>query len=226
MTVSRTQAFLTRSAIGLAMLAWLVVPFLIAGTLRWWAEWRYLATLALVLAVHRLYVHRRNPRLRAARGEIHPDTPGWDLAWNAVFWWLMAAAPMVAAAERRLMHRPLPIWTYPVGTVVFVVGLAISAAAMAVNPFFEGTVHLQAGQHVVDTGPYAWIRHPGYLGLCLWALTTPLLLRSPAAFVVAVLTIGWVVLRTALEDRLLRHGLPGYPTYAARVRWRLLPGLW
>ena len=226
--MSRTEALLTRLAIVLAMLAWLVVPFVIAGTLRWWAEWRYLATLALVLAVHRLYVHRRNPWLRAARREIHPDTPGWDLAWNAVFWWLMAAAPMAAAAERRLMHRPLPIWTYPVGTVVFVVGLAVSAAAMAVNPFFEGTVRLQAdrGQRVIDTGPYARIRHPGYLGLCLWAMASPLLLRSPAAFVVAGLTVGWVALRTAREDRLLRRELPGYASYAARVRWRLLPGLW
>jgi protein-S-isoprenylcysteine O-methyltransferase Ste14 len=79
---------------------------------------------------------------------------------------------------------------------------------------------------VIDTGPYARIRHPGYLGLCLWAMASPLLLRSPAAFVVAGLTVGWVALRTAREDRLLRRELPGYASYAARVRWRLLPGLW
>jgi protein-S-isoprenylcysteine O-methyltransferase Ste14 len=35
-----------------------------------------------------------------------------------------------------------------------------------------------------------------------------------------------VVRRTLLEDRFLRAELPGYPDYAERVRYRLLPGLW
>ena len=99
---------------------------------------------------------------------------------------------------------------------------------MSVNPFFEGTVRLQTerGQRVVDSGPYAKVRHPGYAGLCLWALATPLLLRAPVSAWVAGATVAWVVLRTVLEDRLLRRGLAGYEDYVRRVRWRLVPGLW
>ena len=57
-------------------------------------------------------------------------------------------------------------------------------------------------------------------------LATPLLLGSWWAFVPAVFTVAWLVLRTVLEDGTLRRELPGYEEYAGRVRWRLLPGVW
>jgi protein-S-isoprenylcysteine O-methyltransferase Ste14 len=78
----------------------------------------------------------------------------------------------------------------------------------------------------VDQGPYGTIRHPGYAALAGWALATPLLLRSRWALAPALFSVAWVVLRTALEDRLLRRGLRGYDAYARRVRWRLVPRVW
>jgi protein-S-isoprenylcysteine O-methyltransferase Ste14 len=53
-----------------------------------------------------------------------------------------------------------------------------------------------------------------------------MLLLSRWAFAPGVLAAAWVVLRTALEDRMLRRELAGYADYARRVRWRLLPGVW
>jgi protein-S-isoprenylcysteine O-methyltransferase Ste14 len=99
---------------------------------------------------------------------------------------------------------------------------------MAVNPHFEGTVRLQRelGHRVIAVGPYAVIRHPGYLGLIAWGVSGPLLLCSVAALVPAALVVGWIVLRTALEDAFLRRELAGYAEYTAQVRWRLVPGLW
>lgn len=75
----------------------------------------------------------------------------------------------------------------------------------------------------------AWnkaVRHPGYLGLVLWALASPFLLLSARALFPAALAAAWVVMRTALEDALLRRELPGYAEYARRVRFRLVPGAW
>ena len=137
--------------------------------------------------------------------------------------WVAARNPQVLV---RLGHRPLTAWTVPLGAAIHAAGMALSALAMAANPFFEGTARIQPGQVVVDGGPYRTVRHPGYAGLALWALGSPLLLRSALALVPALLTAAWVVLRTALEDRMLRRELAGYEGYARRVRWRLLPGAW
>mgnify|MGYP000677000443 CR=1 FL=1 len=52
------------------------------------------------------------------------------------------------------------------------------------------------------------------------------MLGSLWALIPAVIAAALTVLRTALEDRLLREELEGYADYARRVRYRLLPGVW
>lgn len=219
-----SPASLVRAALAVA---WIAAPFAGAGTFAWAAGWVYLGLLASGLVAHALFVSRNAPALRERRARIGAGTPAWDLAWVAVFWPSMLAAPAVAGADVvRLGHAPLPLAAAAVGAGLLAFALGLSAGAMATNPWFEGTVRLQPGQRVVDRGPYARVRHPGYAALALWALATPLLLRSRAALVPAAFTAGWVVLRTALEDAFLRRGLEGYAAYAQRVRARLVPGIW
>jgi len=207
--------------------AWLAAAFAAAGTLRWGAGWIYAGATVAGLAAHRAYVSARNPGLPARRDRVGEGTRGWDVAWVMAFWPLMVAVPVVAgAAAVRLVRPALPAWTALAGAALLAAGLGLSAAAMAANPFFEGTARIQPDQRVVEAGPYGVVRHPGYAGLALWALSGPFLLRSAEALAPAALAAAWVAVRTALEDRMLRRGLAGYAAYAARVRWRLAPGIW
>jgi protein-S-isoprenylcysteine O-methyltransferase Ste14 len=114
------------------------------------------------------------------------------------------------------------------GVAIFIVAWGLISWSMAVNPFFEKVVRIQKehGHRVVETGPYAFVRHPGYVGFSGWLLSTPLLLGSGWAFVPAVFSVVTLVVRTALEDRMLRQELGGYAEYAERVRFRLIPGVW
>ncbi len=107
-------------------------------------------------------------------------------------------------------------------------GVAITAWAMAVNPFFSSVVRIQTdrGHHVVAAGPYRYVRHPGYAGMELVTLAGPILLGTLWGLVPAAVVGGAFALRAALEDRTLRDELPGYTAYAASVRSRLLPGIW
>jgi len=220
------ETALPRAALPALVAAWLAAVFGGAGTLRWTAGWAYVIALSAGLLLHRSYVARRNAALLARRGSVGRGTARWDLFWVAVFWPLMLLVPLVAGVELvRRGREALPAPFAPAGFVLSGAGLLLSAWAMGSNPFFEGTVRLQPGQTVVDAGPYRIVRHPGYLGLALWALGTPAFLRSRWAFAPAVLCAAWVALRTALEDRMLRRELTGYDAYAARVRWRLVPGL-
>jgi protein-S-isoprenylcysteine O-methyltransferase Ste14 len=97
------------------------------------------------------------------------------------------------------------------------------------NRFFSGTVRIQTerGHHVISTGPYAVMRHPGYAGALLTYMATPLLLNSTWSFVPVIFMAVVLIIRTDLEDRTLKHELPGYKEYAAqKTRYRLLPGIW
>ena len=99
---------------------------------------------------------------------------------------------------------------------------------MIVNRFFAPAVRIQSerGHETVTTGPYRFVRHPGYAGMLLAVVAESFVFGSlwalaPAAALAAVVT--W---RTAREDRMLRAQLHGYAEYAARVRYRLVPAVW
>jgi protein-S-isoprenylcysteine O-methyltransferase Ste14 len=99
---------------------------------------------------------------------------------------------------------------------------------MLENKFFSGVVRIQKdrGHTVVSTGPYAWVRHPGYAGTLGVYLVTPLLLDSRWAFIPAVMLVVALVVRTALEDRTLQKELPGYKEFTQKTRYRLIPWIW
>jgi protein-S-isoprenylcysteine O-methyltransferase Ste14 len=96
------------------------------------------------------------------------------------------------------------------------------------NRFFSGMVRIQAerGHQVVSSGPYRWMRHPGYAGALVTYLATPVFLDSLWAFLPVVFLAVVLVVRTKLEDKTLRDQLEGYRDYARKVRYRLLPGVW
>lgn len=74
--------------------------------------------------------------------------------------------------------------------------------------------------------PLPSVRHPAYLGAVLLGFSLGMLLGSWWAFLIGLVDSLLLVLRTGLEDRDLQRELPGYPEYARRVPYRLLPGIW
>jgi len=126
-------------------------------------------------------------------------------------------------------------WTDPlafnikiVSLIVIVLGYVLGSWALIENKFFSGIVRIQEdrGHHVVTTGPYRFIRHPGYAGSLLVYLVVPIFLDSLWAYIPTILLIGIVFLRTLLEDRTLQSELPGYKDFTQKTRYRLLPYIW
>jgi protein-S-isoprenylcysteine O-methyltransferase Ste14 len=60
----------------------------------------------------------------------------------------------------------------------------------------------------------------------LYMIGMPLLLGSWLGLLVLPLILGALSVRISLEEAALCKGLPGYGDYAARVRYRLVPGVW
>ncbi len=198
----------------------------------WWLDWipgpAFMGLIAAFILAHLVYVPLANPEILVHRALLKKGTETWDWVWLGVFTSLLIAIGVVASLDIRSGWAPLPLWVWPIGLVSFVLGGGLFLRAMGENPFFEKTVRIQSerGHHVIDTGPYRSVRHPGSVGMLAWILSFPLLLTSAWALLPAALAVISLVIRTALEDRMLQKKLPGYADYAARVRSRLIPGVW
>jgi protein-S-isoprenylcysteine O-methyltransferase Ste14 len=107
-------------------------------------------------------------------------------------------------------------------------GIGIVTWAQVVNRFFEPSVRIQTdrGHTVIDSGPYAFVRHPGYIGACLLFVGIALALGSSWSLIPAGLTCAMLILRTRWEDQTLQAELAGYEEYTKKVRFRLIPGVW
>jgi protein-S-isoprenylcysteine O-methyltransferase Ste14 len=226
-----SQTTLPKVIVGLAVESMVVVAglvFVLARRLGWTLGWIYVGIIVATLTINMMCLLRWNPDLIRRRMRVSKFSKTWDKMWALLFGVAMVAIYVVAVMEARDRVSSVPGAAWLLGLAIFVPGWALAIWSMVVNPFFEKTVRIQTdrGHRVIDTGPYAYMRHPGYVGFAGWMLSTPLLLASTWAFIPALISVVLLVMRTALEDRTLYEELPGYAEYAARVRFRLIPGVW
>jgi protein-S-isoprenylcysteine O-methyltransferase Ste14 len=213
-----------------SLLIFVLCLFLPAGTWAWTRGWLFLGFLLASSTLLTLYLLRVNPDVIAGRVNRHERPRRWDLLL-VLFVALpaMLAIPIVSALDDgRYGWSRLPWWGCALGYALLLVGFAGLNWAMAVNKFFEPSVRIQTdrGHHVINTGPYRIIRHPGYVFAFAFFLGIPLALGSLWGLIPAMVMCGLLVVRTVLEDRTLQNELRGYKEYAERVRYRLIPGVW
>ena len=165
-----------------------------------------------------------------ARARWEPSTPGAD-PWGAYMFRVLFVSHVIAGTldtGRFHLTDTVPLPVRIVGLVTFPLAFALTFWAAGVNRFFIPAVRIQdeRGHHPVTTGPYAFVRHPGYAGMGWGVPLSGLALGSWTAVAFGVAMFLSVVRRVALEDKFVMASLPGYADYAARVRWRLFPGVW
>ena len=173
-----------------------------------------------------------DPELINQRGlwKKKKDTKGWDKILLPVYVIMgFYVMPVIIGLDvGRFQWSNLgthfAIW----GCVLFILGSVFFHWAMLVNTHFEASVRIQKdrGHRVITTGPYRMVRHPGYVGTILWGISTPLIIGSVYGLIPAGIAVILLIIRTSLEDKLLRSKLNGYDEYTEKVRYRLLPGLW
>jgi protein-S-isoprenylcysteine O-methyltransferase Ste14 len=212
----------------------LPVVFLVpAGTWRWWEAWVLCGIYALYAVSAVGMLARHDPALLAERLRASPvqqGQPGWDSA-------LMIALIVVGVAVLAVpgldvvrfgWSERLPVAVEVLALVAHVPAFLWIGWVMWTNTFLARVVKVDEarGHTVITTGPYAWVRHPMYVGVLVAVLAMPLALGSRWGVVPAVAMGALLVARTALEDRMLHRSLEGYAAYAEQTRYRLVPGLW
>jgi protein-S-isoprenylcysteine O-methyltransferase Ste14 len=203
--------------------------FIPAGTWAWSRGWLFFCVFIGTMVLVAVYLKRVNPEVIAARINRHEGTKRWDLILMGIFYPTVMTVLILAALDDGRFHwSVVPWWVCGIGYVLLITGLVGLTWAESVNKFFERTVRIQTdrGQRVIDNGPYALVRHPGYGSACFFSMGMPLALGSLWALIPATSACLLLVLRTIWEDQTLREELTGYQEYAQRVRYRLIPGVW
>lgn len=216
----------------LAALMMPILLFLAAGRVDWWQAWVYTILVIGLSFGSRYIMFLFHPDLFAERARFiqSEGVKDWD---KHIVLWISIILPNVfmltAGLDKRFgWSAEMTIPVQLLALLVFLMGFALTTWAMIVNAFFSSVVRIQTerGQHVVTTGPYQFVRHPGYIGSMIAWLVSPIMLGSFWSFIPVGMLIVLYVIRTVLEDRTLQAELSGYKDYAEHVRYRLIPGLW
>jgi protein-S-isoprenylcysteine O-methyltransferase Ste14 len=140
----------------------------------------------------------------------------------------IALFPIAALDDSRFHWSAMPWGLSAFGYLLMLSGCWLTTWACRVNKFAEPTVRIQhdRGHTVVETGPYAIIRHPMYTAALGMFPGMALALGSYWALVPASLAVGLLVLRTQWEDQTLQAELEGYREYTQRVPYKLIPHVW
>jgi protein-S-isoprenylcysteine O-methyltransferase Ste14 len=147
---------------------------------------------------------------------------------------LVSAGAAAAAALSTLVTGHGAAWQFGsdgldlVGLVVMWAGLALRVWAVAVlGASFRTTVEVDAGQPVVDSGPYRWVRHPSYTGVVVMMAGLALIDGTWLALAILLVVPTAVLIRRILIEEAVMTEVLGraYTDYAAGTK-RLVPGLW
>ena len=215
--------------IGIFALVMAACLFISSGRLDWVMGWVYVASYISLVVVNALILLPNNREMIAERAEIKKDAKSWDKILTTILSLFAINALIVAGLNVRFEWLPQVSVAVQIGAlVVALLGNGLFMWAMASNRFFSAVVRIQKerGHTVQSGGPYRYVRHPGNIAWITSTIATPLLLGSLWALIPSGIAMMLMIVRTALEDRTLQSELDGYTTYAQRVRYRLLPGVW
>ncbi len=232
--MAETNRIFTLRAVAQVVLVVFVVPLIpmiISGRWGWPEAWAYAVVSSLTFIVSRILAGRRHPDLIVERARFMEakDTKPWDKILAPLLGIGAILILVVAGLDEFYgWSGPFSSGAKVIALLGIVLGYAFSSWALIENRFFSGTVRIQSerGHHVIATGPYRIVRHPGYAGGMLGYVFIPILLDAAWAFIPAILLEVVMILRTALEDKTLQEELSGYKEFARKTRYRIVPGIW
>jgi protein-S-isoprenylcysteine O-methyltransferase Ste14 len=200
-----------------------------AGTLAYPGGWAFILLFALGSVAMIVWLSKHSPRLlreRMSSPVQRAQTP-WDRVWLSLFMAaFLAWMPFMSWDAARSNFTAISPWLQVLGGAGILVNFAGTWWTFRENAFAAPVVKLQEGQKVIDTGPYAIVRHPMYASALLLFIGMPLLLGSWWGLAFSAVFVVALACRILHEERTLRAQLSGYEEYVARVRYRLIPLVW
>jgi protein-S-isoprenylcysteine O-methyltransferase Ste14 len=202
--------------------------FAAAGTIDYWQAWVYLFLFTTASLLITLYLIKRDPELLQRR--LHGGPTAEKRTTQRIIMYSTSLAfiglMVVPSLDRRFGWSIVPLYLVIGGEILVAIGFYCIFVVYRENTYTSATIQVEANQTVIETGPYAVVRHPLYATALLYVLGTPLALGSYWGLVPALTLIPLLMWRLSDEEEMLVQELEGYSEYRRRVRYRLVPGFW
>ena len=217
---------LAQGVIGIAVFVAFI--FLSAGTWRYWQGWLFIAVFSGSTTGFTVYLALHDRPLLERRMNAGPQH---EKEWSQkIIVSLIIFAFFVFIILPPLDHRfglsPVPAHVSVAGDIVILLSFLFIFWVLKVNSYAAANISVAVDHKVIDTGPYAYVRHPMYAGALWLFIGIPLALGSWLTICLVPLILPVLIWRLLDEERILRRDLPGYDEYASRVRHRLEPYVW
>jgi protein-S-isoprenylcysteine O-methyltransferase Ste14 len=233
-------AIIFATAIQIPLLFW---P---AGTFIWVEGWVYLAIFFVSFCFIFILLNKRNPEIlinrmkmkkqafRKKEDEMSEDkkevkkASATDKIIFPIFSILFLLVFIVPAFDKRFHWSITWIWSEIIGFVLLPFSFYIIYRVMLENAYASKVLDIRkdSGHKVIDTGPYAIVRHPLYSGFAFMMFSVVLALGSWYAIIPAILAIIFLVIRIKFEEEMLIKGLAGYKEYKEKVKFKMIPNMY
>ena len=223
-----SNSSLTRLVLSRYLMAFFALAamfFLSAGTLAYWEAWLYLAILFIPMAFVMVYLLKNDPQLLERRMHMREREKAQKRIISFSWLWFLLAF-LLPGLDHRFGWSDVPVGVVLLAAGLVLLGYGLVFWVFRANSYASRVIEVAQGQQVIDSGPYAIIRHPMYIGSIVLYVFSPLTLGSWWAMIPALPIIPILVLRILNEEKLLVKDLPGYEAYRQKVKYRLLPGIW
>lgn len=209
----------------LAFIILAAMLFLPAGSLKYWQAWIFCAMILVPALFVTIYFLKKSPeflerRMKFKEKEMRQKT---IVKIADIFFFLGFLIP---GFDYRFGWSSVPLWLVVTSDAIILAGYFLVFLSFKENVFAARTVEVFEEQKVIDTGPYAVVRHPLYTGMLPMFLFMPMALGSFWAIIPFVPVCAIIILRVLNEEEVLRRDLPGYNAYCEKVRYRLVPFVW
>ena len=228
-TRDRMKALSAKAWRGLGILAltMAVILFGAAGTIAYWQAWAYLAAFFVPAISITLYLIENDPALlerRANAGPTAEKEPAQKVIMSLAMIGFIGLIT-VPALDHRFDWSTVPVNRVLIGDLMVILGFYLVFLVYKENSFSSATIEVAPDQKVISTGPYAVVRHPMYAGSLPMLIGIPLALGSYWGLLALAAMMPALIWRLLDEERFLAKNLPGYRDYCAKVRSRMIPGI-